>query len=57
LHDKSLAKIRKSRPIPKHIKIYRKAVSNFKLYGDNLEAIPLKSKLDKAVHFIPTYSI
>ena len=37
--------------------IYCKQVVNIKLNGEKFEAIPLKSKLDKAVHFIPTYSI
>ena len=36
--------------------IYRKPVANVKLNGEKLEAIPLKSGLNKAAHFHPTYS-
>jgi hypothetical protein len=46
IHDKSLGKIRNSRPIPKHDKkktIYSKPVANIKVNGEKLEAIPLKS--------------
>ena len=43
-HDKSLGKIRNSRPIHKHKKaIYRKPVVNIKVNGEKLEANPLKS--------------
>ena len=37
--------------------IYSKPVASIKLNGEKLEAIPLKSGLDKAAHFLPTYSI
>ena len=37
--------------------IYSKPVANIKLNGEKLEAIPLKSGLDKAAHSFPTYSI
>jgi hypothetical protein len=37
--------------------IYSKPVANIKLNGERLEAIPLKSGLDKVAHFLPTYSI
>jgi hypothetical protein len=37
--------------------IYSKSVANIKLNGEKLEAIPLKSGLDKAAHSLPTYSI
>jgi hypothetical protein len=37
--------------------IYSKPVANIKLNGEKLEAIPLKSGLDKAAHFLPNYSI
>jgi hypothetical protein len=37
--------------------IYSKSVASIKLNGEKLEAIPLKSGLDKAAHFLPTYSI
>ena len=45
IHDKSLGKIRNSRPKTKHnIKaIYCKPVASMKLSGEKLEAIPLKS--------------
>jgi hypothetical protein len=44
IHDKSLGKIRNSRPICNIIKaIYSKPVANIKLNGEKLEAIPLKS--------------
>jgi hypothetical protein len=33
--------------------IYSKLVSNIKLKGEKLEAIPLKSRLDKAAHSLP----
>jgi hypothetical protein len=36
--------------------IYSKPVANIKLNGEKLEAIPLKSGLDKAAHFLHTYS-
>jgi hypothetical protein len=42
--NKSLGKIKNSRPIPKHNKsIYNKPVANIKLNGEKLKAIPLKS--------------
>ena len=34
--------------------IYNKPVANIKINGEKLEAIPL---LDKAAHFLPTFSI
>jgi hypothetical protein len=37
--------------------IYSKPVANIKVNGEKLEAIPLKSVLDKAAHFLPTSSI
>jgi hypothetical protein len=37
--------------------ICRKPVANIKLNGEKLEAIPLNQGLDKAVHFLPNYSI
>jgi hypothetical protein len=37
--------------------IYSKPVHNIKLNGEKLEAIPLKSGLDKAIHSLPTYSV
>jgi hypothetical protein len=37
--------------------IYSKPVANVKLNGEKLEAIPLNQGLDKAAHFLPTYSI
>ena len=40
--------------------IYSKPVANIKVNGEKLEAIPIKSKsrqgLDKAAHFLPTFS-
>jgi hypothetical protein len=37
MHDKSLGKIRNSRPIPKHDKtIYSKPVANIKVNGEKL---------------------
>jgi hypothetical protein len=35
---------------------YSKPVANIKENGEKLQAIPLKSGLDKAAHFLPTYS-
>ena len=44
LHDKSLGKIRNSRPQPNIVKaIYSKPVVNIKLNGEKLEVISLKS--------------
>jgi hypothetical protein len=44
IHDKSLGKIRNSRPIPNITKaIYIKPVANIKLNGKKYEATPLKS--------------
>jgi hypothetical protein len=37
--------------------IYSKPVANITLNGEKLEAIPLKSGLDKAAYFLPTYTI
>jgi hypothetical protein len=37
--------------------IYSKPVANIKLNGEKLEAIPLKSGVDKGAHFLPIYSI
>jgi hypothetical protein len=37
--------------------IYSKQVANIKLNGEKLEAVSLKSGLDKAAHSLPTYSI
>jgi hypothetical protein len=37
--------------------IFSKPIANIKLNGEKLEAIPLKSGLDKAAHSFPTYSI
>jgi hypothetical protein len=37
--------------------IYSKPVANIKLKGEKLKTIPLKSSLDKAANFLPTYSI
>ena len=37
--------------------IYSKPVANIKLNGEKLEAVSLKSGLDKAAHSLPTYSI
>jgi hypothetical protein len=57
LHDKSLGKIRNSRPIPEHNKIiYIKPIPNIKLNGEKLEAIPLKSGTRQG-RPLPTYSI
>ena len=42
IHDKSLGKIRNSRPIPNHDK--SKPLANIKVNGKKLEAIPLKSE-------------
>jgi hypothetical protein len=36
--------------------IYSKPVANIKVNGEKLEAIPLNQGLDKAAHFLPTYS-
>jgi hypothetical protein len=36
--------------------IYSKPVANIKVNGEKLEAIPLKSGLDKAAHLLHTYS-
>jgi hypothetical protein len=36
--------------------IYSKPVANIKVNGEKLEAIPLKSGLDKDAHVLPTYS-
>jgi hypothetical protein len=36
--------------------IYSKPVANIKVNGEKLEAIPLNQGLDKAVHFLATYS-
>jgi hypothetical protein len=36
--------------------MYSKPVANIKVNGEKLEAIPIKSGLHKAVHFLPTYS-
>jgi hypothetical protein len=44
IHDKSLGKIRNSRPLPKHNKSNLKQTSSqIKVNGVKLEAIPLKS--------------
>jgi hypothetical protein len=44
LHDKSLRKIRNSRPIPKHSKSNIQQISSqLQLNGEKLEEIPLKS--------------
>jgi hypothetical protein len=37
--------------------IYNKPVPNIKVNGDKLEAIPLKSGIDKFANLLPTYSI
>jgi hypothetical protein len=37
--------------------IYSKPVANIKANGEKLEGIPLNQRLDKAAHFLPTYSI
>jgi hypothetical protein len=37
--------------------IYSKPVANIKINGEKFEAIPLNQGLDKAAHFLPTYSI
>jgi hypothetical protein len=43
VHDRSLGKIKNSRPIHKHSKtIYNKTVANIKLNGEKPEANPLK---------------
>ena len=36
--------------------IYSKTVANIKVNGEKLEAIPINQGLDKAAHFLPTYS-
>jgi hypothetical protein len=36
--------------------IYSKPVTNIKVNGEKLEAIPLNQGLDKPAHFLPTYS-
>jgi hypothetical protein len=51
LHDKSLGKIRNSRPIPKHNKCNIQQTS--KLIGEKLEAIPLKSGTRKGCPLSP----
>ena len=44
IHDKSLGKIRNSRPIPKHdTSNLQQTSSQHQLNGEKLEAIPLKS--------------
>jgi hypothetical protein len=54
LHDKSLGKIRNSRPILNIIKaIYSEPVANIKLNGEKLEAIPLKSGTRKGCPLSP----
>jgi hypothetical protein len=54
IHDKSLAKIRNSRPIPKHNKSnIQKAVANIKLNGEKLEAIPVKSGTRQGCQLFP----
>jgi hypothetical protein len=53
-NDKSLGKIRNSRPIPKHNKSKNsKPVANFKLTRVKLEAIPLKSGTRQGCPFSP----
>jgi hypothetical protein len=50
LHVKSIREIRNSRPILNIIKaIYCKTIANIKLYGDILEAIPLKLGLRQEI--------
>ena len=45
IYDRSLGKMRNSRPIPKHNKSnLHKPVANIKLNGEKPEAIPLKSE-------------
>jgi hypothetical protein len=36
--------------------IYSKPVDNIKVNAEKLEAIPLNQELDKAAHFLSTYS-
>jgi hypothetical protein len=36
--------------------IYSKPVANIKVNGEKLEAILLNQGIDKAAHFLPTYS-
>jgi hypothetical protein len=44
IHDKSLGKVRNSRPIPKHDKAnLQENSSQLQINGEKLEAIPLKS--------------
>jgi hypothetical protein len=54
----SFGKSRNSRPIPKHNKNnLQQTSSQIKLNGEKLEAIPINEGLDKAAHFLPSYSI
>jgi hypothetical protein len=51
LHDKSLRKIKNSRPIVNTV--YSKQVTNIKLNGEKFEAIPLKSGTRKVCPLSP----
>jgi hypothetical protein len=52
IHDKSLGKIRNSRPIPKNVKSNLQQI-NIKVNGEKLEAIPLKSGTRQACQLSP----
>jgi hypothetical protein len=54
---KVLERSRIQGPYLKMIKaIYNKTVANIKVNGEKIEAIPLKSRIIKVAHFLPTYS-